>query len=387
LIAVILSNKEDGQENYKLNIEEIYRRSKGTEESQRRVFKSLQEKGIIKQSMTGCKKTGKIVWKYDRTGIEAYLILKEPSSEKQGTVKPDLVNTKMVTPIAENLGLNKTIVKNTNSNNTNEIIRKEEEKEKASKLNETELLSLNDKKLTSIEPEKQTEIETVACWPNFFPIEEKEETDFQSLIFEPITEELVPPVLEDFPYESHMAPREEVPAHDTMNLNLSTYAESEPFAVSMESDLLQGTKPMDTVMLEAKAKESSPIQLDVTRLNGKANLSLEEKQEIFDVLKQKFSERESEFSSDEVYVQSVRALATKLHNAEFKPGSKVVNNWSAYLTAAIQGIINDLNKKEIEEEKEWLKKKIRNMKAEGYEYVDGHFVDTKNVAGLKYGNK
>ena len=240
---------------------------------------------------------------------------------------------------------------------------------------------------TDLETNSDVQIETIACWPDFFPIEEKEEVDFQSLIFAPISEDLVPPVLEDFPYESHMAPNEEDTSEIIFNPILSTYAESEPSEPSREFELAQSTKTIDTVMLDAKAEESFPIQLDVTRLNGKANLSLEEKQDIFDVLKQKFSERESEFSSDKVYVQSVRALATKLHNAEFKPGSKVVNNWSAYLSAAIQGIINDLNKQEIKEEEEWLKKKIRNMKAEGYEYVEGQFIDTTKVTGLRYGSE
>jgi hypothetical protein len=394
MIALLLSNKEDGPD-YKVNIEEIFRRSKGHADTQRKVFQKLKDWGFVTQEKTMQKGTGKFVWNYKINGQKVFSNGQKPDPKKPdmnlpamelpALVSAPLVKPSLVPPVLDNTEVNKTNDNYTNLNNNN--LNKTKEKEQASKLNQTELLCLNENELKSIEPEKQTEIETVACWPDFFPIEEKEEMDFQSLIFEPITEELAPPVLEDFPYESHMAPNEEVPSQDTIDPSLSTYAESEPFAVSMESDLLQGTKPMDTVILEAKSDEYSVLQLDVTRLNGKANLSLEEKQEIFDFLKLKFSERESEFSSFEVYAQSVRDLATKLHNAEFKPGNKVINSWPAYLSAAIQGIINDLNKKEIEEEEEWLKKKIRNMRAEGYEYVDGQFVDTKNVAGLKYGNK
>ncbi len=137
----------------------------------------------------------------------------------------------------------------------------------------------------------------------------------------------------------------------------------------------------DNWVPKTQLADPSSIQIDLSGLNGKEELTDEDKLQVFASVKQKFILRATEFSSQEVMSERLRAYATKLKDNNFKSGGKSISRWNQFLDGAIGGIISDLNFKQIEKEEAKEASQIRTLKILGLMDADGKFKTT----GTKYG--
>jgi hypothetical protein len=306
-----------------------------------------------------------------------YTINESPSSTPINEVQ--ILKSKIS---SQEFGIKKADIDNSNSNKINpEDINSNEKKKEASKLYKSESWAF----IPKIPGDTKLLIELgemeKACWPDFFEVEVEEEFDPQDHLPSDDHSIQEAPVFPDFPYEEHMANEQE----ERFKSFIEKDSEIEYLPIQVDKEWNRDRSIFEEESIQRNEEQDSTTEISISTLNGKADLTLEEKKVVFALLVKLFKQRSEEFSTEHVMNESIKAYAQKLHNADFMPSGKVVNNWHSYLSAAIQGVINDLNKVELESENENLKKQIRNMKAQGYDYVNGMFVEATKVPGLKYG--